>query len=81
MSTVEQPVQKKRRRVNLLNLPAWEIPSSKETAGDHEITARPANPPTTCPFCGKAPLLRYGTDAQVIHAEAPGLVAWMGKWK
>jgi transposase len=67
MNTVVQPAQKKQRRVNFLNLPSWEIVSSKETDDDYEITARPIHSLTACLFCGSSTLLRHGTDRQVIH--------------
>jgi transposase len=66
MSIVQQRPGKK-QRVNFLNLPSWEIVSSKETDDDYEITARPISSPSACPFCGKTALLRHGTDRQVIH--------------
>lgn len=66
-TVVQQHLSKKQRRVNFLNLPSWEIASTKETDDDYEITARPIHSLTACPFCGKAQLLRHGTDAQEIH--------------
>jgi hypothetical protein len=44
MNTVGQVSQKKRHRVNFLNLPSLTILGSDETQDDYEITARPNHP-------------------------------------
>jgi transposase len=67
MNTVVQPVQKKQRRVNFLNLPSWTILSSRELEDDYEITARPIASLTACPYCESKAILRHGTDAQIIR--------------
>jgi len=57
----------RRRRMNILNLPSFNVLEVKETENDYQILVESVSPPSMCVHCGFADLQRFGTKKQFFY--------------